>query len=84
MATAFGVNGIHLGIILVFNLMIGVISPPFGVVLFAVSKVGKLPMTRLIKALIPWFGVLLLALVLLVVFEDLSTFVPSLMNLGTT
>ncbi|MBU5435133.1 TRAP transporter large permease [Pseudoflavonifractor sp. MSJ-37] len=82
MAQAFGVNGIHLGIILVFNLMIGVISPPFGVVLFAVSRVGKLPMGRLIKALIPWFIMLLVALTILVVFPDLSTFVPSLMKLG--
>ena len=83
MAQAFGVNGIHLGIILVFNLMIGVLSPPFGVVLFAVSKVGKIPMGRLIKALVPWFGVLLIALAILVIFPGLSTFVPSLMNLGT-
>ncbi|MDD3347895.1 TRAP transporter large permease [Oscillibacter sp.] len=83
MAMAFGINGIHLGIMLVFNLMIGVISPPFGVVLFAVSKVGKLPMGRLIKALIPWFGVLLIALAILVIFPGLSTLVPSMMNLGT-
>ena len=82
MAQAFGVNGIHLGIILVFNLMIGVISPPFGVVLFAVSRVGKLPMGQLLKALIPWLAVLLLALTIMVVFPGLSTFVPSLMNLG--
>ena len=83
MAQAFGVNGIHLGIILVFNLMIGVISPPFGVVLFAVSKVGKIPMGRLIKALVPWFAVLLIALAILVIFPSLSTLIPSLMNLGT-
>lgn len=83
MAEAFGVNGIHLGIILVFNLMIGVLSPPFGVVLFAVSKVGKISMARLIKALVPWFIVLLVALAILVIFPGLSTFVPSLMNLGT-
>ena len=54
----------------------------FGVVLFAVSRVGKLPMGQLIKALIPWFAVLLIALTILVVFPGLSTFVPSLMNLG--
>lgn len=82
MAQAFGVNGIHLGIVLVFNLMIGVISPPFGVVLFAVAKVSKLPMGRLIKALLPWFAFLLIALAILTIFPGISTLVPSMMNLG--
>ncbi|MDD3347898.1 TRAP transporter large permease [Oscillibacter sp.] len=82
MAMAFGINGIHLGIVLVFNLMIGVLSPPFGVVLFAVSRVGKIPMGTLIKALVPWFGILLVALAILVIFPGLSTMMPALMKLG--
>ena len=82
MAQAFGVNGIQFGIVVVFNLMIGVLSPPFGVVLFAVAKVGKLPMGKLIKALIPWFVFLLIALAILVIFPDISTVIPNAMNLG--
>ncbi|MCI8416825.1 MAG: TRAP transporter large permease [Lachnospiraceae bacterium] len=82
MSQAFGINGIHLGIVMVFTLMIGVLTPPFGVVLFAVAKVGKLPMVDLIKALIPWFVFLLIALAILVVFPGISTLVPGMMKLG--
>ncbi len=82
MAIAFGVDGIHLGIIIVLNLMIGVVSPPFGIVLFAISKVAKITMGDLIKALVPWFVALLLALLILTCFPIISTIVPSLMGLG--
>ena len=82
MAVAFGINGIHLGIMMVLNLMIGVISPPFGIVLFAVSKVAKIPMGSLIKALLPWFIALLVALSIIVIFPSISTILPSMMNLG--
>ena len=82
MAQQFGVNGVHLGIVMVFNLMIGVLSPPFGVVLFATAKVGKVPMGKLIKALIPWFVFLLIALAILTIFPGISTLIPSMMNLG--
>ena len=82
MAQAFGVNGIHLGIVMVFNLMIGVLSPPFGVVLFALVKVAKITMGKLIKELIPWFGILLVTLAILTIFPGISTFLPTLMGLG--
>lgn len=82
MAVAYGINPIHFGIVVVFNLMIGVISPPFGTCLFAVSKVGKISMTRLIKALIPWYIVLVIALVILVLFPQISILLPSMMSFG--
>lgn len=82
MAVAFGINGIHLGIMMVLNLMIGVVSPPFGIVLFAISKVAKIDMGSLIKALIPWFITLLAALSILAIFPSISTILPTMMNLG--
>ena len=82
MAVAYGINPIHFGIVMVFNLMIGVISPPFGTCLFAVSKVGQISMTRLIKALGPWYILLVVTLAILVIFPQLSTLLPSMMSLG--
>ena len=84
MAQAFDINGIHLGIVMVFNLMIGVLSPPFGVVLFALVKVAKITMGKLIKELIPWFGILLVTLAILTIFPGISTFLPTMMGLGLT
>ncbi|MCI9068422.1 MAG: TRAP transporter large permease subunit [Lachnospiraceae bacterium] len=64
-AVAFGINPVHLGIIMVLNLMIGVISPPFGVVLFAINRVGEISFGRLVKALIPWFILLIVSLLIM-------------------
>lgn len=81
-AVAFGINPVHLGIILVLNLMIGVISPPFGVVLFAINRVGEISFGRLVKALIPWFIVLLISLLIVTLVPATCTWLPSMMKLG--
>lgn len=81
-AVAFGINPIHLGIIMVLNLMIGVISPPFGVVLFAINRVGEISFGRLVKALIPWFIVLIVSLLIITLVPATCTWLPSTMGLG--
>ena len=81
-AVAFGINPVHLGIILVLNLMIGVISPPFGVVLFAINRVGEISFGRLVKALIPGFIVLLISLLIVTLVPATCTWLPSMMKLG--
>ena len=82
LAIAFGVNEIQLGVIIVLNLMIGVVSPPFGVVLFAITKVGRISFGRLVKAMLPWYAILLIALLLITFVPPLTTWLPSLMSLG--
>lgn len=82
-AIAFGISPVHLGIMMVLNLMIGVISPPFGVVLFAINKVGEISFGHLIKALIPWLIILLVALLAITLFPQISTWLPSSVGLGS-
>ncbi|MGE4484481.1 MAG: TRAP transporter large permease [Oscillospiraceae bacterium] len=81
-AVAFGVSTVHLGIIMVLNLMIGVVSPPFGVVLFAINKVGEIPFGRLVKAMLPWYIVLIAALLIITLVPWLCTWLPSTMGFG--
>lgn len=81
-ALAFGIDPVHLGIIMVLNLMIGVISPPFGVVLFAIVKFGEISFGRLVKALVPWFIILLVALLVVTVWPATVLWLPSTMALG--
>jgi len=64
-AQQFGVDPTHFGIIMVVNLALGMITPPFGVNLFAACAVAKLPIERLFKSLIPFVGVILLCLMLI-------------------
>ena len=80
-ATSLGVDLVHLGIVMVLTLMIGVLSPPFGVVLFAVNRVGEIPMARLIRALIPWFVLLIGSLLVVTLVQETCTWLPSLANL---
>jgi TRAP-type C4-dicarboxylate transport system permease large subunit len=64
-----GVDPIHFGLIVIFNLSIGLLSPPFGLILFAACGITDLPMARVSKAII-WF------LVSQVVSLAIITYVP--------
>ena len=82
-AVAFGISTVHLGVIIVLNLMIGVLSPPFGVVLFAINRVGEIPFGRLVKALLPWYVVLIAALLIITLTPWLCTWLPSTVGFAT-
>tara|TARA_R110002033_G_scaffold157785_1_gene193831 strand:+ start:140 stop:760 length:621 start_codon:yes stop_codon:yes gene_type:complete len=61
-AIAFGIDPIHFGMIMIMNLAMGMITPPFGVNLFAASAVGKVSLDRMIPHLLPLVLVILLCL----------------------
>ena len=52
--TAFGVDPVHFGIIMILNLMIGLLTPPVGMVLYVLSKVSSVPFERICKATVPY------------------------------
>ena len=73
-----GVNPIHFGIIMVMNLSVGLCTPPVGSVLFVGCSVANLPITKVIKPLIPMFLSMIFALLLVTYIEELSLFIPIL------
>lgn len=75
---SMGVHPVHLGLIMVFNLMIGLLTPPMGLTLFMASDISGASIESVIRELLPYYAVLLLTLVLIVVFPDLSLKVLSL------
>ena len=77
-AKAAGINPIHFGVLVVTNLMIGMLTPPFGMAIYTTQSVGKCKMGNLIRQLIPFIAVDLVILVLLIVFPGLSLFLPRL------
>ena len=70
-ATRYGVDPVHFGLIMTLNLMIGLLHPPLGMVLFVLSRVAKLSVERTTMAILPWLVPLVLALLLI-------TFVPAI------
>ena len=71
-ATALGIHPVHLGIVMTVNMEIGMITPPVGLNLFVTSGVAQLPVTKVIRAALPWFIVLLAALIVVTYVPWLS------------
>lgn len=78
-AAAINVNPIHLGVILVLNLTIGMLTPPFGVGLYTVATVGNVPAHKVLRELLPLYIPLIIALLIVTYFEPLTLLLPSLL-----
>jgi len=73
-AISFGVDPVHFGMIMVVNLALGMITPPFGVNLFAACTVAKIPLDRIIPRLLPFVLVVIICLMIITYFPQLSLF----------
>jgi len=73
-----GIDPLHFGLVLVLNLMIGLLTPPFGVVLFVMAGISDLPFERVVRATLPFLIPLLAVLALITFFPPLVTWLPKL------
>ncbi|MDC9721110.1 MAG: TRAP transporter large permease subunit, partial [Gammaproteobacteria bacterium] len=76
-AIELGIDPIHLGIIMVVNMEIGMITPPVGLNLFVTSGVVGMPMMRVVKAALPWLAILFVFLIMVTYIPAISTFLPT-------
>jgi tripartite ATP-independent transporter DctM subunit len=76
--TKVGIDPVHFGLIMVLNLMIGLLTPPFGMVLFVMVQVGGISFERVVRATAPFIIPLIVVLALITVFPPLVTWVPNL------
>ncbi len=74
----FGIDPVHFGVLMVLNLMLGQLTPPFGIVLYVLMEVGELSFDKLVKALIPFYIPILVVLALTIAFPALVTWLPGL------
>ncbi len=79
---AYDINLTQFGIVMVLNLIIGLLTPPFGLVLFVISKIGNISIGRFSKALVPWLAALLAALLLVTFIPALSLWFPTLLGMS--
>lgn len=75
-----GVDPVHLGVVVVYNLMLGLLTPPMGMSLFLVSDIAKVPVERVLRELLPFYIPLFGMLLLLTYWPSLSLWVPSLVH----
>lgn len=74
-----GVDGIHLGLVMVLNLMIGMITPPIGLNLFVMSTIGRVEIMAIFKDAVPYVIVLCVVLLLCTYVPSLSLWLPNLL-----
>ncbi|WP_299145175.1 TRAP transporter large permease [uncultured Tateyamaria sp.] len=78
-AIELGIDPIHLGIIMVVNMEIGMITPPVGLNLFVTSGVAGMPMMRVVRAALPFLAVLFVFLIMVTYIPAISLWLPTLM-----
>ena len=80
LSPTIGMDPVQLGIMVVLNLMIGMITPPVGLVLFIVSAIARSPLESVSRASLPLIGICLVVLALVATVPQLSLFLPSLLH----
>ena len=78
-AIALGIDPIHLGIIMVVNMEIGMITPPVGLNLFVTAGVAGMSMLNVVKAAAPWLGIMFIFLIIVTYVPFVSTWLPTMM-----
>lgn len=76
-AINLGIDPIHLGIIMVVNMEIGMITPPVGLNLFVTSSITKMPIMQVVRAAMPWLIILLVFLIMVTYIPAMSTLLPN-------
>ncbi|MBY4612656.1 MULTISPECIES: TRAP transporter large permease [Rhizobium] len=77
----FGIDPVQFGLIMTLNLMIGLLHPPLGMVLFVLSRVAKLSVERTTMAILPWLVPLFLALIMITFIPAVSLWLPQQLGL---
>ncbi|WP_420546907.1 TRAP transporter large permease [Curvivirga sp.] len=76
-AIELGIDPIHLGIIMVVNMEIGMITPPVGLNLFVTAGVAQMSMMNVVKAALPWVGIMFIFLIMVTYIPGISTWLPT-------
>ena len=77
--SAMGVDPVHFGIIMILNLMIGLLTPPVGMVLYVLSKVSSVPFERICKATVPFIIMFYILLQFITYIPQITLMLPTLM-----
>src|SRR6478672_1345696 len=74
--TKVGIDPVHFGVMMTLNLMIGLLHPPLGMVLFVLSRIAKLSLERTTMSILPWLIPLLMSLIAITLIPELTLWLP--------
>jgi len=78
-ATMLGIDPIHFGVIITINMELGMLTPPVGLNLFVASGITGLSIKEVVKAVLPWFIVIFIGLMLITYIPEISLWLPNIM-----
>lgn len=78
---SLGIDRVHFGVIMSYNLLLGMITPPVGLGLYVISRVGNISVENVVKSVIPLYIPLIIALLIITFFPQISLWLPSVLNL---
>ncbi|WP_404456613.1 TRAP transporter large permease [Oceanobacillus kapialis] len=78
--TSVGIDPIFFGAFVILNLMIGILTPPMGMALFVVSRVGNIPVGTMYRGVMPFLIPIVIVMLVLIFFPELSTFLVDILN----
>jgi C4-dicarboxylate transporter, DctM subunit len=79
-AQALGIDPVHFGVVAVMNIMLGLVTPPYGLLLFMMTKIANVPLGAIVRETMPFLGVMLVALAVITFLPDLVLFLPRLLG----
>jgi tripartite ATP-independent transporter DctM subunit len=79
-AQALGIDPVHFGVVCVMNIMIGLVTPPYGLLLFMMTRIANVPLKDIVQEVLPFLGVMIGALLLVTYVPGLVLFLPRLLG----
>jgi TRAP-type C4-dicarboxylate transport system permease large subunit len=79
-AQALGIDPVHFGVVVVVNIMIGLVTPPYGLLLFMMVKIAEVSLTDLVREVMPFLAVMIAALAVITFVPDVVLFLPRLLG----
>jgi tripartite ATP-independent transporter DctM subunit len=79
-AHALGIDPVHFGVVVVVNVMIGLVTPPYGLLLFMMVKIAEVPLKDLVRDVLPFLWVMIGALALMTLIPEIVLFLPRLLG----
>lgn len=79
-AKALGIDMVHFGVVVIVNIMLGLITPPYGLLLFIMTNIAGMPLRQIVRECMPFLGAMLVALALITFFPGLVLWLPRLLG----
>ena len=79
-ANALGIDLVHFGVMCVVNIMLGLVTPPYGLLLFIMTRIANVPLWDIVRDVLPFLYVMILSLLVITFFPDVVLWLPRLMG----